>query len=125
MRGAIHSNSTSKSPNAAPRYSLWSLPLVITQQLPPPVLNTVPSSTIRPSASRNAPYLACPTSRPTASLLNTRCAARCASGPPTSHLLSGETSHTATSSRIAACSLVASPIPSSHIHPPSSIWVPP
>src|SRR4029453_15113619 len=100
-------------------------PFVMTQQWPPPVLNTVPSSTISPSASRNAPYRAWPTSRPSASLLNTRWAARRASGPRRSHLFSGETSHTATSSRMAAYSFPRAPNPSSQSHPPSAMWVPP
>src|SRR3954470_24553393 len=89
------------------------------------VLKIVPSSTISPSSSRNAPYRACPTASDKTSLLKTCCAARAASGPRKSHLLSGETSHTATSSRTAAYSLPVSPKPSSHHHPPSSICVPP
>src|ERR687897_3252615 len=97
----------------------------MTQQWPAPVLNTVPSSTISPSASRNAPYRAWPTSSPSASLLNTRRAARSASGPRRSHLLSGETSHTATSPRMAAYSFPRLPNPSSHSHPPSATCVPP
>src|SRR3954468_8674161 len=92
---------------------------------PGAVLKIVPSSTISPSSSRNAPYRACPTASDKTSLLKTCCAARAASGPRKSHLFSGETSQTATSSRTAAYSLPVSPNPSSHHHPPSSTCVPP
>ncbi len=124
--GVIHSKRASRPSTSSAKNSSWSLPLVITQQWSSSaVLNTVASSTTSPSASTNAPYLACPTASPSASLLNARCTALSASGPRNSHLFSGETSHTATSSRIAAYSLARSPKPSSHIHPPSSACEPP
>src|SRR4029453_5178603 len=57
--------------------------------------------------------------------LNPRGPAPGPAGPRKSHLLRGETSHTATSSRIAAYSFPRAPNPSSHHQPPSAMGVPP
>jgi len=54
-----------------------------------------------------------------------RRAAFSASGPRKSHLFSGETSHTATSSRAASYSSRTLPKLSAHIHPPSATCEPP